>query len=371
MQVRIPNTVQQSMLMFVLVFSFASTLLPLQMLALVVGCVFLTFYRKAIFVGSSGAAGVLWILLLPMLLSLPFNIWRSPSVLPYVFVEGVSIALALVLVLNREAYWQASRVVLLSSQLLVLGYLAIVGFEDFPLDDMIPGASSNGVTSYLVLLQCNYGVARFVATQRVSLFTAAVTLGICIIGWGRGSMVASLGLFVLNTVYLPRQWKIFGRWWPALSVLTLALLIAPSWDAVISYLEANTKLGSGFYDASRASILEAYLGKLDGWTLVWGADYRGTGVDEYYLGNPHNSFIRAHHLFGFFYLVIIFLAILWVFSRNILFAMKLFGSASLLILLFRSFTEPILFPTLLDVFFFGMCLLLGRANRTSEVPLAR
>lgn len=355
--------------MLVLVLCFASTLLSMQVLAMVIACAFVMLHMRIILDGSLGG-GALWVIVVVMLLALPLNIWRSPSVLPYVLVEGVAIALALVLAANREAYWRASRMVLLVSQGLILGYLAVRGLDDFPLEEMIPGASSNGVTSYLILLQCNYSLARFVSSQRVSLFTTIITVGICIVGWGRGSMVASLGLFALNAVFLFRQWRVLGRWWPIPTMVTFGLLIVLQWDAVFAYLEANTKLGAGLYDAGRSGILEAYLNKLDGWTLMWGADYSGTRVEEDYRGNPHNSFIRAHHLYGLLYLLSIFLPIVWALSRKMITALRVYGFVIISILLLRAFTEPILFPTLLDMFFFAMCLTLGRASHVSKVSHA-
>jgi hypothetical protein len=362
-----PGTVEQSMIMLALVLCFATTLLSMQVLFLVLALAFVTFFWRAILSGYSEGGGLaLFMILAVMLLALPLNIWRKPSVLAYILIEIVAVAMAFVLVSNKEAYWRASRIVLLVCQALVLVYLARTGLDDFPLEDIIPGASSNGVTSYLIILQCNYGVSRFAATQRVSLFTSAITVAICIIGFGRGSLVASLGLFAINAFYLLKQWRVLGCWWPALTMLCATFILTLIWDPALSYLDANTKLGAGFDDAARTSILQAYLGKLDAWSIMWGADYVGTGVDEEYRGNPHNSFIRAHHLYGSLYLLAVFVLVLWSVTRRMPIAVRLYGSSVLLMLLLRAFTEPILFPTLLDVFFFATCLMLGRAHKYSR-----
>jgi hypothetical protein len=350
--------------MLAILLCFASTLFAMQFIVLVVIFAFVLFYWKAMFAGYSGrGGGVLLMILLVMQLSMPLNVWRNPSTLAYILVEIVVIALAFVFVSNKESYWRASRIVLIVSQALVIIYLAQVGLTDFPLDNMIPGASSNAVTSYLILLQCNYSITRFFSTQKVSLYTSAVTVAICIVGFGRGSLVASLGLFALNAFYLPRQWRLFGHWWPVFTVLCLIFYFLPNLDAILNYLEANTKLGAGLVDDHRTSILNAYFGKLDSWSLIWGADYSGTNINEEYNGNPHNSFIRAHHLYGFLYLLVIFYFVIWSLIGKSYFSLRIYGVFVLMILLSRAFTEPILFPTLLDVFFFSMCLMLDRLRK--------
>jgi hypothetical protein len=372
MDIPTPGPKVQGGLMLAILMSFASTSFSIQALILLFSCAFVLFYRRALMVSYADGGGVILLLLLAvMMLAVPLNIWRNPSVVAYILVEFITVALAFVLVSNKESYWRASKIVLLVTQALVLVYLVRVGLDDFPLEDMIPGASSNGITSYLILLQCNYSLARFAANQRVSLFTSAVTVVICIVGFGRGSLVASLGLFALNIFYLPRQWGLLGRWWPALTIIVVFFLLLPNMDSVISYLDANTKLGAGFVDDSRTSILNAYFAKLDSWSIIWGADYSGTGIDEEYRGNPHNSFIRAHHMFGLLYLLIVIIFVIKSLIVKIDFALRAYAFSVLIIFLFRAFTEPIILPTLLDVYLFAMCLILIHKNKNSEALLAR
>uniref|UniRef100_UPI003F69AD8F hypothetical protein n=1 Tax=Marivivens donghaensis TaxID=1699413 RepID=UPI003F69AD8F len=120
----------------------------------------------------------------------------------------------------------------------------------------------------------------------------------------------------------------------------------------IEHLLASTKLGQGLVDGARLEMSVDYLGKINFWTALTGADFSGTSIEVKYSGNPHSSIIRAHHLFGIFYLfVIIAMVTLVVFSMRT-FKGKFVTASLTLIILFRSLTEPVLFPTSMDFFVF-------------------
>lgn len=366
----------QSLVFLLLVLGFASTLVYVQALVLLISFFFVLWHYKTLIkslfgtvqVGSSSSIITLfWIIIITMLITLPFNIFRSPSVLVYILMEFLLITLAIISTKDISSYFKTSQTVLIICQILVLIFLSQKGLDNFPLDDLIPNASSNGITSYLILLQCNYSLVKFIATRKVSLLTCIITFGICIVGWGRGSIIASLMLLAINFIFFINQFKfpkigIFKLLLKVFLTLVLLILLYSNLDSIIAFLEENTKIGGGLQDQSRLSINQTYLNKLGAWELFMGVDYSDTEIEQVYSSNPHNSYIRAHHLYGLFYLIAILLPIIWVVSQKNALTFRIYALAIFTTLALRAFTEPILFPTLLDVFYFSMCLSTAHAR---------
>lgn len=51
--------------------------------------------------------------------------------------------------------------------------------------------------------------------------------------------------------------------------------------------------------------------------FLFGVDYFGTSILYEFNSNPHNSFLRAHHIFGFPYLFVIVISpFYFVFNKN-------------------------------------------------------
>tara|TARA_B110001450_G_scaffold164880_1_gene153753 strand:+ start:483 stop:908 length:426 start_codon:yes stop_codon:yes gene_type:complete len=113
-----------------------------------------------------------------------------------------------------------------------------------------------------------------------------------------------------------------------------------------------TKLSVGLVDENRLEILSIYLENLDAFGAIFGGSYSGTLIASEYSGNPHISFIRTHYLFGLLpmlaYIVSPVLIIFLVRDRKAKFV--LLGFITLVWL--RVLSEPILFPTVLDFFYF-------------------
>ena len=84
---------------------------------------------------------------------------------------------------------------------------------------------------------------------------------------------------------------------------------------------------------------------------------RGTMIAEFN-NNPHMSYIRAHHIFGLYYIMLIALVPFVLFSRVVRNhdGVGLIVFIAILALLLRCASEPLLFPTLFDTFFFWRCM---------------
>ena len=304
-------------------------------------------------------------------LMLPLATLRNQSAIAHYLTILTSLGAAYVLTRRMTVYLSASRWSLLAAQAAVGVYLAYVGLEDFPLENMLPDSSSNGVTSYLVLLQANYCIVHFAVRRRTSVLTSLVTLAICIVGFGRGSLIAAAAILAINVLFTPllktRAQALLAT---ALIVVAAAGTYVRFEEELVGFVETNTKIGVGLEDEPRERIIRDYLGRIDAWSLLVGADYRGTAIEDDYNGNPHNSYIRAHHLFGLPYVLTMLVFPIALMRAQTPFPVKVFSILMGGVVLFRSFTEPILFPTLFDFYWFAICF--GLASLSSRVhPRAR
>ena len=299
------------------------------------------------------------------------NFFRDYAVLYHLLVTFFSLGLAAVLASNPSLFYRMSKIGLILFQSIVIVLALRIGFANFPfeppLEKIIPNSSANGITSYMIILQVNLSLQEYINKKRINILLPLVTLIVAFMGYGRSSIVAALLILIIaitvNTIFsegLRRKIYLYGT-----SVIS-ALLFIIFIDDVLFFLEARTKLGAGFQDAQRGLIIEDYLNKINGWTFLVGADYENTRIEYRYNGNPHITFIRAHHIFGLPYLLcIIFLLISPLFkTKNRIDGVFIAGFLGVIFL--RAATEPIIFPTQLDFFVFALMFLLINENKDVE-----
>ncbi|KKB79402.1 hypothetical protein VW29_17735 [Devosia limi DSM 17137] len=368
---------------------------------------------------------------LALTVALPVAAYNNATAVLHYGMAGLTLALALALYLQPRPYLLASRIVLVCFQISVFVFAMRVGFDDFPLEKMFSESSSNGITSSLIVLQVNYLAVLFVAKGRVATLTTIATLVLCIVGYGRASVLTALLLMVVVTIFpLPLRfnWTAMARRAALIAITVCATLFSfgllsvpavsfmlpwekspelgdntspsqapqPQLEAPQSQLEASqprivgpvvpdieapaerpdigaTKLQSGLYDQARTDMIREYVMGMSGLELIVGRSYEGLSIMDRYNGNPHNSYIRAHHIFGLLYgLVIAAITLAAIFSATPIID-KAFMTALLVALLFRGFTETLIFPTVFDVVYFGICVwLLERGwNRRQAKPVDR
>ncbi len=302
---------------------------------------------------------------------LPLGLVRNPAALLHYTVALVSLVLAVAVTRDLRAYAAASRICLLTCQAALIAYLLQSDVTEFPLEHLVEHTSSNGITSALILVQANYTTALFLATRRLSLLTPFITLGICIIGYGRGSILGSAaicGICVFAYVMTNLRLRRVGPMIVLAGVFGAATWFGPT---LIEQVNESTKLGAGLYDEPRERMINDYLGQINFATMIVGASYAGTSIESEFFGNPHNAFIRAHHLFGLPYvLAMLSFPLLMLLGRRDL-AGTAYCGALLLVVFARSLTEPLLFPTPFDLFYFGICIAAARTARPARVRRRR
>lgn len=294
------------------------------------------------------------------------NSFRDETILLHFAISIISLLTALIFTKLPRAYLRASMFTLVATQALVVAYLAAKGIRGRPLEAMIPGSSSNVITSNLVALQINYAIAKFLLQRRSTIMTGIVTLVICFVGYGRGSILAALAvlatliLFQLHSLKQRRGILYVGG-----VVLLCGAIAVVAWqDNIVESLVNKTKLASGF-SSPRVLMIQDYLDRMDGVGALVGSTYEGTIIDKRYNGNPHNSFIYAHHFFGLPYLLIVLILPLLLIARQRGLRTKAFIAAMTTILYFRAFTQPILFPTPFDLFYYAIYI--GLVTVSSDV----
>jgi hypothetical protein len=228
-----------------------------------------------------------------------------------------------------------------------------------PLGQIIPGSSTNGLPSYLIVLQVALSIAVYLERGRLPLLSVAVTFAVAMLGVGRGSIIVSM--MILTVSFVGNAWLSFacGKRRELMRYFAVAFMIALSGGAyfLINHQEVTvtfteTKWAWGLTDPPRAQMISDYLLKLDDISILIGADYEGTVINELYGGNPHNSYVRLHSFFGLPGVLLVPFSLLLIFMANKTSTSQYIVGMLILLVLMRAITEPILFPTALDFFYF-------------------
>jgi hypothetical protein len=343
----------------------------------VIYCVVLANLKVFTTAGVRERAGAS-IFVLVLTIMLPLSVFRGETAILHYAGTLASLAAAFLLTQSVEVYFKACRLILIASQTAVLVYLFRTGLANFPLENILPNSSSNGITSYLVVMQASYSLVSYLLYRRTALPTALVTLFICFVGFGRGSLLAAGALIAMAVIFRVPGRSVLGTLVRTLALVGVLVGALSTYSAAFSDLIAGTKIGGGLYDPSRMDMMRDYMERIDAGTVWSGAGYEGTRIADRYNNNPHNSLIRAHHIFGLPYLLLILCFPLYMARGMPSRPVKLYAAGIFFIVVFRSFTEPILFPTLFDFFYFASCLVLAKgtqpaASRTeqaAQLPVA-
>lgn len=270
-------------------------------------------------------------------------------------------------------YFRSSRTILLLFQLIVIGVSLKIGFNNFPLivplENMIPGSSANGISSYLVVIQVNYMIAKFYYKGKPAYLTTILTLIIALTAYGRGSILASALLLVISFVIgFFSKVRLKEKIVLTCILICSVMAVLSNLESISLFLEANTKLSNGLVDEHRSKILAEYTQALTWKSIIFGDDYPYL-VERFYNGNPHNSFLRTHHLFGLPLLmcyVILPFTVMWMANTN---SKKMLLFLCFLVVGFRSFSEPIIAPTLLDFYFLSSFFMVPLLDTRSNISM--
>lgn len=299
--------------------------------------------------------------------------WHGFSPVYYALSSLVSLGVANVITRDVEVLRLAFVRLYWATAALLCALLAMNEGSPEPLGELIPGSSTNGIPAYLIIMQIGLSLSSYASLQRLPLLSPLMTFFIAFMGNGRGSLVVA-ALLIAGTLALGvlggRHSSFRRKAWIAASVATLAILAVVYGDLAFEYVLRHTKLSVGLEDRNRGAILVQYLAKLDAFTVLAGASYEGTLISDVYNGNPHIAYVRAHSFFGLFYTILaLFSPALILPGRGSLWVKAIF-IYFLTLAVVRAASEPVLFPTLLDVVYFSCFFLYFRRKRATATQPA-
>ena len=254
---------------------------------------------------------------------------------------------------NRQRLTQFSMFICIAIVLsLLLGTLLFNGFSGYSYEHIIEGKSSNGFTSLLIIYYACYLALSNDFSSKNNLLLTFLVLIACVGGYGRSSIVAALDILIAQLV----DCFFFNHIHKILPLIILVSVVSGIFFEVNNSLYASfnplelTKFSSSqsgegissiFYDFHRLLILNDYASNLDLSSFIFGNDNPRLLFNFYYNGNPHNSLLNSHRLFGIFYFIALYQCLRHFPCRLARWPHLIL----LLIVLYRSLSEPILFPS--------------------------
>ncbi len=227
-----------------------------------------------------------------------------------------------------------------------------------PFEGLIPGSSTNAIPTYSIVLQITYSTIYFLHSRKLPLYSSICTMMISLIGLGRGAILISLSILLLTLV-----WNVANTKKDIKNVLYIGFTVVISAsiganDSMLQLFEdwySTTKFSAGIYDVYREEMINDYLEKIDMIGFLTGVSYENTSIQFLYGNNPHNSFIRMHSFYGLFGIFIITISLFLPFLSRHDISSKFLLFILMLLIIARAFTEPVLFPTPLDLFYVLIC----------------
>jgi len=282
--------------------------------ALIAAVVVLSIYGIQGNRGTISVSGALFLLV--------FSLFSLPAFLS--FAHGVSPYFYYVLVLvvffaAKKMAQNPAHSLLKSYQTSFYVYVIAVLFLYYihreaaePFGEILEGVSTNGIPSYLIVLQVVLSLVAYTVTGRLPLFSTLCTLVVAILGIGRGSILAACMIVALS-VFFNILLAIKHRHRRAVAVYAFGMVVLGMvgmlhFDMVYQFLNSRTKILHGLYDPYRAAMFSQYLDQITPVSFFTGAGYEGTDIETLYANNPHIAFIRTHAYLGIGGLLLVFLS---------------------------------------------------------------
>ncbi len=352
--VRLRSVVALSLLMTMVLLTFAAQ----QPVVLVAGTFMCAFYAIAkhwpVRISNKNLFVFLCVctLFLPAFLKLDY---RLSSIFYFFSTLSMFFAAKAATSQSPAVFLAAFRIVYTGAIVSIAIILYVYWGQPEPFGQVIEGSSTNGIPTYLIVVQIGLILSNYVAWRQIPIISPILTGAVAFFGNGRGSLVVAGLIIIACILFNLALMRTLSRARQLIFVLFLMMIvIGIVWqgDELFDMLINYTKLSVGLEDSNRIEIFKQYVEKLNLWTFLTGADYTGTVIDYEYMGNPHIAYIRTHSFFGLpITLLALFSPLFVLFSSKSLGAKMVFLCFIALAAL-RAVSEPIFFPTLLDFFYF-------------------
>lgn len=221
--------------------------------------------------------------------------------------------------------------------------------EDF--NDFLYESSRNAVSGIAIILYSTILSIRSFQMIKIGYAPVIFLLIISFMAFGRAGIVFSVFLFFLTWIYNNPMFSIRSF----LFSFVLLVLFGVFYEDIVGLLLNKTNF-SMLFDSPRLLMNLEYLSRLDSMGFLMGVDLSTIPVIYDHGGNPHNSFIYLHSIFGVS-IVSIFLifisAVFFVFSKH-----RSIASFCLAVMLLRAFFDISFLGGSLDLLFFIVFILL-------------
>ena len=297
-----------------------------------------------------------------------FNLVQiGSSLLYHATVAMVTVGTGFVLErVDRRRLLRAAQTALLAYQALLVLQIARGGMTIEGL--VLPGSASstNLVSAILIVLQLLHCVSYFRVFGRAPILLPAISLALAIPAKGRSGIILLAVLFTIGVVQLLLHRTTKRALIGSLVGAVVMAVLGVRYGAVMMDVIATTRLVHGFADESRTTMLSQYLGGLSSWEVFSGGTYRSSPAILTVIGNPHNSFVRAHYFFGLPYLLLLGSLVLLAFMSSLAkLRERWYLGALLAAYCVRGYFDTIAFPSLMDFVFFYLvfsCLAIARQS---------
>lgn len=251
-------------------------------------------------------------------------------------VEGVFFRVSVI------SFWSASIFILVVS--------LASGFDRDSYDQVFEHASRNRLGAYLVITAVSAAIACYWERGRVVVYPSVIALLLSLPLYGRASIISSFMFFAVSII---ARFGLRGAilLQPFFILIVVAFQHWGIWEALIS----ETNLSRGI-ESPRTQMAIGYMANLDLAGFFLGAPMGDIELINQYNGNPHNSFVRLHSLYGVFPIVVILFFFL---RRRHAGWPRLFLLSCCAILVFRISLDTIAFGDYLDHLIFASILALG------------
>ncbi len=237
------------------------------------------------------------------------------------------------------------------ARLLILVCFILVGFlasgDHAEIDSVsFLGGSSNLLSAALITVVCWHCFVRLRAGHREPILVPLGLLVFAMFLGGRSGILISFGILLTSALFRASRSK---------TSLFTACLILPvlAWFLLADLLPdliAATRLRHGFHDDIRTEMIQEYIRGIGPMSLLIGGGVDPSGIIASYGGNPHNSLVRAHLMFGILPIAL-FMLILTISVVKLLCSptrVSAYGSALGGLILLRAYYDSVTFWFELD-----------------------
>ncbi|WP_461764512.1 hypothetical protein [Myroides sp. LJL110] len=186
--------------------------------------------------------------------------------------------------------------------------------------------------------------------EKISIMPSILALLFSLLAMGRAGILCTF-LLVCNSLYF--SWNSYTRNQKIglfiLLLIPIVFVVLFKGDMLVDYISNLSVLERfderGMVSPSRDILKKEYLDNLDIRNILLGYNFIDNQWFIHYGQNPHNSYMRLHHFFGFCFLIVIGFILKQVVQ---LFKIDKFLCIMALVIFLRSWTDSVLFLTVYD-----------------------